>query len=214
VLTETVGCVPADARRDEAQVARVIDGDTIEVSLEGQAYRVRYIGVDSPEPGDSFGEQARTKNLELLEGQRVLLVKDVSETDRYGRLLRYVFVDDLFVNLALVQSGFASAATFPPDVACAGTFLKAERLAREQAAGIWAQAANSAIPTTQAPGESGGSAAGAAGGGACDPSYPGVCIPPPPPDLDCGDIGERRFQVVPPDAHNFDRDHDGLGCES
>jgi micrococcal nuclease len=48
----------------------------------------------------------------------------------------------------------------------------------------------------------------------CDPSYPGVCIPPPPPDLNCGDIEERDFEVVGRDPHGFDRDHDGIGCES
>lgn len=47
----------------------------------------------------------------------------------------------------------------------------------------------------------------------CHPSYPTVCIPPPPPDLDCGDIPYRRFQVLPPDPHRFDSDHDGIGCE-
>ena len=50
--------------------------------------------------------------------------------------------------------------------------------------------------------------------GNCDPSYPTVCIPPPPPDLDCGDIPHRRFPVRPPDPHGFDRDNDGVGCES
>ncbi len=48
----------------------------------------------------------------------------------------------------------------------------------------------------------------------CDPSYPTVCIPPPPPDLDCGDIPYRYFTVLPPDPHWFDRDNDGIGCES
>jgi len=48
----------------------------------------------------------------------------------------------------------------------------------------------------------------------CDPSYPTVCIPPPPPDLDCKNIPYRRFRVLPPDPHNFDTDHDGIGCES
>lgn len=57
-----------------------------------------------------------------------------------------------------------------------------------------------AVPPTTAP--------------ACDPSYPDVCIPPPPPDLNCGDIQHRRFRVLPPDPHNFDTDHDGIGCES
>lgn len=50
--------------------------------------------------------------------------------------------------------------------------------------------------------------------GNCDPSYPTVCIPPPPPDLDCGDITYRNFTVLPPDPHRFDGDHDGIGCES
>jgi len=49
--------------------------------------------------------------------------------------------------------------------------------------------------------------------GSCDPAYPTVCIPPPPPDLDCGDIPYRRFTVLPPDPHHFDGDHDGIGCE-
>ena len=48
----------------------------------------------------------------------------------------------------------------------------------------------------------------------CDPSYPTVCIPPPPPDLDCPDIPYRNFQVLPPDPHNFDGDNDGIGCET
>jgi hypothetical protein len=48
----------------------------------------------------------------------------------------------------------------------------------------------------------------------CAPEYPTVCIPPPPPDLDCGDISFRRFTVLPPDRHNFDSDNDGIGCES
>lgn len=47
----------------------------------------------------------------------------------------------------------------------------------------------------------------------CDASYPTVCIPPPPPDLDCKNIPYRRFKVLPPDPHNFDTDHDGIGCE-
>ena len=49
--------------------------------------------------------------------------------------------------------------------------------------------------------------------GECDPAYPTVCIPPPPPDLDCGEITFRRFKVLPPDPHGFDGDKDGIGCE-
>jgi hypothetical protein len=49
--------------------------------------------------------------------------------------------------------------------------------------------------------------------GACDPAYPDSCIPPPPPDLDCSDVDERRFAVLPPDPHNFDGDRNDIGCE-
>ena len=48
----------------------------------------------------------------------------------------------------------------------------------------------------------------------CDPSYPGVCIPPYPPDLNCGDVSDKKFEVLPPDPHGFDSDGDGVGCES
>lgn len=55
---------------------------------------------------------------------------------------------------------------------------------------------------------------GGGGSGSCHPSYPGVCIPPPPPDLNCPDIRYRNFQALPPDPHDFDREGDGLGCEN
>ena len=64
------------------------------------------------------------------------------------------------------------------------------------------------------PAGGGGSGSGGGGGGNCDPSYPTVCIPPAPPDLDCPQIPYKRFQVLPPDPHGFDRDGDGIGCES
>jgi len=48
----------------------------------------------------------------------------------------------------------------------------------------------------------------------CDSSYPDVCIASPPPDLDCGDISDKKFTVLSPDPHGFDRDGDGIGCES
>lgn len=48
----------------------------------------------------------------------------------------------------------------------------------------------------------------------CSPAYPTVCIPPPPPDLDCSQIQFRNFKVLAPDPHKFDSDKDGIGCES
>jgi hypothetical protein len=67
------------------------------------------------------------------------------------------------------------------------------------------------IPPKYNPDEGGG---GGGGGGSCDPSYPTVCIPSPPPDLDCGDISYTNFKVVGADPHHFDGDHDGTGCEA
>lgn len=101
------------------KVIRVIDGDT--VVIEG-GRKVRYIGMNTPEtvdprkPIQCFGREASNYNKELVGGKMVRLEKDVSETDRYDRLLRYVYVDNIFVNLKLVEDGYARVSTFPPDV--------------------------------------------------------------------------------------------------
>jgi micrococcal nuclease len=198
-----------------ADVTRVIDGDTIEVSIGGLSYRVRYIGIDTPEtvrpgtPIEWMGPEASATNHRLVDGAHVVLEKDVSETDRYGRLLRYVWLHPSdgtwrLVNLALVRLGFASVSTYPPDVKYTDAlFVPAQRAARADGLGLWGTP-----PSTPAPEPSQES------GGNCDPSYPGVCIPPYPPDLDCGDLGFTDFAVVPPDLHGFDGDGDGVGCET
>jgi len=79
--------------KTEASVIRVIDGDTIEVDIDGALYKVRYIGIDTPEVGQLYADEATKKNRELVEGKVVWLEKDVSETDKYNRLLRYVYVE-------------------------------------------------------------------------------------------------------------------------
>lgn len=121
-----------------ATVISVIDGDTIQIDT-GQ--RVRYIGIDTPElrQQECFAREAMERNKELVMGQTVRLVKDVSETDRYGRLLRYVFVNERFINQLLVSEGFANASSYPPDIAYQQIFRSAEDLAREQGAGLWSQ---------------------------------------------------------------------------
>lgn len=127
----------------EAQVTRVVDGDTIQVLIDGVEYRVRYIGIDTPETKhptrgvEPFGPEASQANSELVEGKTVLLEKDVSETDQYGRLLRYVYVDDLMVNEELLRRGLARVATFPPDVKYVDRFLEIQRAAQEAGLGMW-----------------------------------------------------------------------------
>lgn len=124
---------------DAAQVIDVIDGDTIDVLLNGAEYRVRYIGVDTPERGDPFDAEATALNEELVGNQTVILVKDVSETDQYGRLLRYVYLlDGTFVNAELLRQGLARRVTFPPDVAEQAQFGRLQEDARQEARGFWA----------------------------------------------------------------------------
>jgi micrococcal nuclease len=125
---------------DPMTVIKVVDGDTIKLA---SGDTIRYIGVDTPEtvhpskPVECFGKQASEKNKELVLDKIVRLEKDVSTIDRFDRLLRYVYVGDTFVNLELVEQGYAYAASFPPDVAHDDIFHEAELKARDQGRGLW-----------------------------------------------------------------------------
>lgn len=124
----------------EYLVLRVIDGDTIEVEKLG---KVRYIGIDTPETKhpsrgpEFYGREAFEANKRLVEGKKVRLELDVAERDKYGRILAYVYVGDLFVNAWLVEHGYARVMTYPPNVKYADLFLKLERKARESDEGLW-----------------------------------------------------------------------------
>jgi len=205
-------CVPPGRPVQPARLVRILDGDTIDVQIEGRTYRVRYIGIDAPERGQAFYAEATAANRRLLGSGPLRLVRDVSETDRYGRLLRYVFAGDIFVNRALVEGGYAQVMTVPPDVSCAQTFLAAEREARSAGRGLWGLPPPTATPIRIQPTRT---PAPTPERGNCHPAYPTVCIPPPPPDLDCGDIPYRNFPVDHRygDPHRFDGDKDGIGCE-
>lgn len=135
------GCIAPDAPVSSGRVVKVTDGDTIHVVIDGKEYTVRYVSIDAPEDTnrvDPYGREASALNRSLVEGQRVTLVKDVSETDRFGRLLRYVFVGATFVNDEMVRQGYAHAASYPPDVACLQAFREAEDAARSAGRGLWA----------------------------------------------------------------------------
>jgi len=129
------------------KVTEVIDGDTVIIE---SGERVRYIGVDTPEtkhPKKSvqcFGREASARNKELVEGKTVYLEKDISETDRYGRLLRYVYLpnpeapeESIFVNEYLIEQGYGKVITYPPDVKYHKQFLDAQRMAQEEKRGLW-----------------------------------------------------------------------------
>jgi micrococcal nuclease len=137
-----------EAPSGAAKVTRVVDGDTIAVSIAGKTEKVRLIGIDTPEsvkpgtPVQCFALEAsdHTKHL-LPAGTSVRLERDVDGRDQYGRLLAYDYrqQDGLFVNLALVRDGFAVQDTIPPNVAHVDDFTRAAAGARQAGRGLWSR---------------------------------------------------------------------------
>ncbi|CAN5160014.1 hypothetical protein BH09PAT2_BH09PAT2_06730 [soil metagenome] len=134
---------------EEAEVAKAVDGDTIQLTT---GEKVRYVGMDTPETKhptkgvQCFGHEASDKNKALVEGKKILMEKDVSETDRYGRLLRYIYLPNpeatheaLFVNEYLVEQGYAHVLTYPPYVKYNQIMLDAETVARTNNRGLWSK---------------------------------------------------------------------------
>jgi micrococcal nuclease len=116
------------------KVVQVIDGDTI--VIEG-GYHVRYIGVDSPETNEFYYSEATQMNTDLVAGKEVRLETDVSDRDKYGRLLRYVYAGDVFVNAEMVRQGCAWATAYPPDVKYQVYLEAMESEARQLKRGFW-----------------------------------------------------------------------------
>ncbi|ADC64647.1 nuclease (SNase domain protein) [Ferroglobus placidus DSM 10642] len=235
--TTTTAAVPAASTTQTDQpiiygqkylvkVLDVIDGDTMDVLFNGKKERVRFLGVDTPEKSasdnkpyeyDSITDLQCLANWGMkakeftgkLEGKYVYIEFDELAGLRgyYGRLLAYVYLQNgTDFTAELVKKGYARAYT-------EGEFKKEQEYVRYQEKamaerlGLWScmpapttTATPTPATTTTTPN--------------CDPSYPDVCIPPPPPDLDCKDIPYRNFRVLPPDPHHFDGDGDGIGCES
>ncbi len=138
-------------------VTRIVDGDTIDVSVDGRRRRVRFIGVDTPEvyPGAKLNRDAQTLGVsrkvvqalgrlsseftrQQLLAEDVALELDVQTHDRYGRLLAYVWLaDGTLFNMLIVREGYAFVYTFPPNVKYADIFLACQREAREKRRGLW-----------------------------------------------------------------------------
>lgn len=134
---------------EQAIVERVVDGDTLIVWRDGHAdtERLRYIGVDTPEsvdpnrPVECYGPEATDVNVDLVAGAVVWLEQDISDTDQYGRLLRYVYVEHngnlVFVNQELIRQGVATVVTFPPDTRYTAVLRAAQDEARAAGRGLW-----------------------------------------------------------------------------
>jgi len=121
---------------ETGRVVKVIDGDTIKLA---SGEMVRYIGINAPEikKAECFAIEAKMKNQDLILGKTIKLEKDVSEKDSHGRLLRYVYIDNLFINLFLVEEGCALSSVWPPDLKYEELFDQAEEKAKEQEKGLW-----------------------------------------------------------------------------
>ena len=126
-------------------IIRVVDGDTIVIDYNGTDEKVRLIGVDTPEsvhPDKSknteFGDIVSSYSKEKLDGQKVGIEFDVQERDQYGRLLAYVYVGDKMYNKSLLKKGYASVATFPPNVKYVDEFTAIQKKAVDKGKGMWA----------------------------------------------------------------------------
>lgn len=116
------------------RVTHIVDGDTFDID---SGERVRMIGIDTPERGDVYYKEAKEYLTILIHGKNVRLAKDVSERDRYGRLLRHVYIDEQWINEKMIRDGFARLVTYAPDVSHVADFTRAERAAREEQIGLW-----------------------------------------------------------------------------
>jgi endonuclease YncB( thermonuclease family) len=229
------------AQTETATVASVTDGDTIRVLLpDGSNEPVRLIGIDAPEPNQSFGGDAKALLASLVAGQTVRLVPDVSDRDRFGRLLRYVYTGEQFINQKMVESGLAIAREYPPDTINAEVLADAQREAEAAGRGQWSTTTTlppitpttiaqtttttqaqvtttTRAPTTTAP----PATTTAPPAQNCHSSYTGACLHVGVGDYDCaGGSGngpnyvQGPVSVVGPDEFDLDRDGDGIGCES
>jgi micrococcal nuclease len=152
--------------RDEAQsftvakVVDVIDGVTIDVEIDGQVFRVRYLGVEVPEvdpqgaSGPTLSARAFEFNRFHLKSGTVEMERDSIDMDTAGRLLRYVYVNGEMVNMALLTSGYAAVATSPPEFKHRNAFDIAEEIAKSARSGVWSPRASSADVDASLPGPS------------------------------------------------------------
>jgi micrococcal nuclease len=225
-----------------AKVTRVVDGDTFVVKIGTREDRIRVLGIDTPEVGRCYASQATNRARVLAEGKFVRLAGDRSQArrDRFGRLLAYVTLPNgKDYGRQMLLEGYAVVLIVGRPFARVQSYRAAVSLAQLTATGRWSACVASPTTTTTAaattttttpvetttvatttttlPTTATTTATTTTTPSNCAPSYPDVCIPPPPPDLDCKDVPYTNFRVIytvpSPDPHRFDGDHDGIGCE-
>ena len=210
-----------DANADVV-VSKIYDGDTITLST---GERVRLLQIDTPElsPAECYGEEARTALGSLLRSSGDVSLKTdpkLDTVDRYGRLLRYVYVGKTNINLKLVEIGAATPYFYKGDKGMySNQMLRAAQNAKAKSLGLWKKCPGTQLTPTNAistvTGIKAKSESAAPVDGKCDSNYAG-CIPIFPSDVDCPDIkrlGLAPVRVIGVDIHRLDRDRDGIGCD-
>ena len=219
LLAVLVLALPSAAAVVPAVVASVTDGDTVRLA---DSRRVRLLQIDTPEvgTGECYSRAAKKALLRLVpEGSAVGLEADpaLDQVDRYGRLLRYLRRGATNVNVELVRQGAAAPYFYDGDRGrYAGRLLAAAKAAKAARRGLWGACPGTRLDPSRpvATLQKDATPRPVRPRSGCDPSYPTVCIPPYPPDLDCADVPYDDFKVVGRDPHGFDGDRDGVGCES
>lgn len=205
-----------------AIVGKIYDGDTITLST---GERVRLLQIDTPElsPAECFGEEAKAVLTSLISSSSNVSLKmdpKLDKVDRYGRLLRYVFVGNTNINLKLVELGAAAPYFYRGEKGQYSTqMLKAAHNAKAKSLGLWKKCPGTVLTPTSAittvARAINKTGAVESEGGKCDLNYAG-CIPVFPRDVDCPDIkrlGLAPVRVIGTDIHKLDRDGDGIGCD-
>ncbi|NOX71986.1 MAG: hypothetical protein GXO64_04820 [Candidatus Micrarchaeota archaeon] len=121
-------------KTEYAIVTDVIDGDTIAIE---NGERVRLLGINTPERGRYLYEDAKNRLTQLVKDKNVTMKTDFDDSDRYGRKLRYIFVNETNVNALLVEEGLATAYIIPPNDRYEAVIMKAEKRAKEMSIGLW-----------------------------------------------------------------------------
>ena len=214
--------VDAYAASAAVTITKVYDGDTITLST---GERVRLLQIDTPElsPAECYAEEARSALVGLLNSPGQLTLKTdpkLDKVDRYGRLLRYVFIGKTNINLKLVEIGAAAPYFYRGEKGQFSTqILKAALNAKAKTLGLWKKCPGTQLTPNNAVTTSSTvltNTASAKAAGSCDPNYK-ECLPIYPPDIDCTDVkrlGLAPVHVIGKDVHKLDRDGNGVGCDS
>lgn len=132
-----------------AMAIDVIDGDTVTLKIEDSVYRARLIGIDAPEMGQiPWGAKAKRHLQKFIRpGDKLRIETDIEKTDKYNRLLVYVFTEDgIFINEQMLKDGYAVLLTIPPNVRYVDKFVKAQKLAKSMKRGIWSDSGLKEMP--------------------------------------------------------------------